>query len=146
MQMSRFPSGSVIGIVLVVCVLIVGCQQQPAAVAKDAKRVCSGDQSDCKKKDIYMDITNGVDKQDVCVCKGDKVEWHETDNNNQKHQFRVEFKNGSPFSGQTVFDNNSGQSNGADDFPAGTKFKYEITVDGKWHDPRIVGGGGHPIQ
>jgi len=65
--------------------------------------VCSGNpHTGCGKKDINV-IPTGVDKPDACVCKGDKVEWHED--------------------GQ-VFYHSHGESKGSKEWNSGTIFEY----------------------
>ena len=153
MESSRFLYGSGIRVVLVlVCIFCVGCHHEkpaPAGGGPGKKTVCSsvctGTKSDCGPKDIDVDKVHGVDpsKNEVCVCKDDVVTWKD-----KGHTFQVEFNKQyppySPFkSGETVFKNGH-DHDVADDFPQVTCFDYKITVDGTEHDPRIVGGGGHP--
>jgi len=76
--------------------------------------------TDCGKKDINV-IPTGVDKPDACVCKGDKVEWHEGGH----PDFRVTFKGDSSFEdGDKVFYHSRGESKGSKEWNSGTIFEY----------------------
>lgn len=147
METSRFLYGCVIRVVLgLLCIVTVGCHhQQSSSVATGntgRKTVCNGDRTDCGNKDINADPQNGVDKQEVCACGGDVITWK-----GNGHTFQVEFKkNGSPFPDPNETFYNGHDHGTAQDFPHQRRFDYKITVDGTAHDPRIVGGGGHPLQ
>jgi hypothetical protein len=141
METLRFPFGSVIRIALpLTCFLIVGCDHQQKGPGPTVTAVCTGNpHTDCGDKDINVTPT-GVDKPEVCVCKGDKVEWHE----NGHPDFRVTFKRDSPFEDDDkVFYHTHGRSKGSKEWNSGTYFDYRIDVGTISVDPRIVGGGGH---
>jgi len=78
METSRFRYSSVIRVALVLhCVLSVGCNQ-PTAVPTGKTSVCKGDQSDCgSPHHIGVKANTGVDKQDICACRGEQVQWED---------------------------------------------------------------------
>ena len=141
METLGFPPGSVIRIALpLICFLIVACDHEQKGPVPGLTAVCTGNPlTDCGHKDINV-IPTGVDKPEVCVCKGDKVEWHE----NGHPDFRVTFKGNSPFEdGDKVFYHSHGESKGSKEWNRGTVFEYRIDVGTISVDPRIVGGGGN---
>lgn len=147
MRTLHFLCGRLIRVVpVLVCILTVGCQhQQPSPIPLGKNSVCKGDPSDCVNPhhNLKVDTSNGVDQQEICVCRGESVKWDENGSDNRKHNFQVEFNkgNGSPFS-ETVFHNGHDQGTVLLSAPYG-QYNYKITVDGTPHDPRIVVGGGH---
>ena len=143
METSRFRYSSVIRVALVLlCVLSVGCDHQPKAGAGPTGKnsVCKGDKSDCGTSlhHIGVDANNGVDKQDICACGGEVVQWDDP----QSLGFQVEFKkgDGTPFSADT-FNNTTYNGTIRNDAAYGP-YRYKITVHGKPFDPRVVVGGG----
>jgi len=139
METSRFGYSSVIRVALVLlCVLSVGCHQ-PTAVPPGKTSVCKGDQSDCgNPHHIGVKANTGVDKQDICACRGEDVQWEDP----QSLGFQVEFKkgDGTPFAVDT-FNNSYPKGSVKQDAGYGP-YRYKVTVHGKAFDPRVVVGGG----
>lgn len=140
METSRFRCSNVIRVALVLlCVLSVGCHHQPTAAPTGKKSVCKGDKSDCgnPQHHIRVDVNTGVDKQEICACGGEEVEW-----DFQSETFQVEFKkgDGTPFPVDT-FNNQYPKGTVKQDAGYGP-YRYKITVNGKAFDPRVVVGGG----
>jgi hypothetical protein len=79
---------------------------------------------------------NGVDHKAVYVCDGGTLEW---DNRNSA-TFKVHFTDGCPF--QSCADITDSSPRTVAPQPAElTVYHYIITVNGKDHDPHVVGGG-----
>ena len=140
METSRFRYSSVIRVALVLhCVLSVGCQRPTAVPPTGKTSVCKGDQSDCgNPHHIGVKANTGVEKQEICACRGEDVQWEDP----ESLGFNVEFKkgDGTPFPVDT-FNNSHPKGSVKQDAGYGP-YRYKITVHGKAFDPRVVVGGG----
>lgn len=121
------------GLVLLLVLGASSCKQEQESHGGKTVKFNCGDQI------VDVDANTGTKQDSVYVCVDDTVTWIAHD-----HNFKVEFKQGSPFSNdEKVFHNAHPKSGGAKHLKVLTVFPYKITVDGKALDPQVIGGGGN---